>query len=153
MTWLHCDIPCLSAQLNAQGVIKFDQIKAINTNAARCWFIGLLFAVTADLYRLRNNLQRIQLLEKSDLRGNDALKKELGTLKKFVTIVAVLMLLLLFILYDREKTKIMLETAQDTLDLVIPGSILEYIKVDSGIVGLAGTVTSLIGWQAAWPKS
>ena len=128
--WLSLDV---LQWLNAHGIVKFDQIKSINTHAARCWFIGLLFAVTADLYRLRNNMQRIEVLEKAK-STEDALKKELATLKK-------------------EQSKILLETVQDGLDLIIPGSILEYFKVDQGVVGLAGTITSLIGFQAAWPKS
>ena len=53
----------------------------------------------------------------------------------------------------REHGKIMLETLQDSLDLIIPGTILEYFPVSQGVVGLAGTITSIIGWNAAWPRS
>lgn len=53
----------------------------------------------------------------------------------------------------RERTKVLWECAQDGLDLLIPGSALEYIPAGPGMVALAGTITSLIGWQAAWPKA
>ncbi|KAI3652416.1 hypothetical protein MP228_002741 [Amoeboaphelidium protococcarum] len=108
----------------------------VNKNAARCWFIGLLFAISADLWRLRGNIQRVEVLERAKKGGTDVddIRKELSTLK-------------------REQKKIYLELAQDTLDLVIPGSLLEIIKVDNGFVGLVGTITSLIGWNAAWPRN
>ena len=92
--------------MNAQGVIQLSSIKSINTNAARCWFFGLLFAVTADLYRLRNNLLRLETIEKAgpkELAANEHLKKEYATLKK-------------------EQSKITLELFQDSLDLLIPGT-------------------------------
>jgi hypothetical protein len=54
---------------------------------------------------------------------------------------------------EREQTKILLECAQDGLDLFIPGLILEYTTVNQGVVALAGTITSIIGWHAAWPKA
>ena len=148
----------LNAQLNAQGVVKIDNIKWVNTNAARCWFVGLLFAVCADLYRLRNNLQRLSILSKaSTINGaggkpalktdEDALKKEVATLQKYSLINCFESLF-----NSREQQKIMLEVIQDALDLIIPGSILEYINVSQGVVGLVGTITSIIGWSAAWPR-
>jgi peroxin-11B len=127
----------LTHQLNAHGVLKLENIKTINTNAARFWLTGLLFAVTADLYRLRNNLQRVALLEKCGekvLEKDNDLKKELTGLKS-------------------EQSKIFFELVQDSLDLIIPGSILQYVPVSNGIVGLAGTITSLMGVYGAWPKS
>lgn len=93
--------------------------------------------MTADLYRLRNNLQRIALLQKGGekaLEKDNDLKKELAGLKA-------------------EQSKILFELIQDSLDVIIPGSILEYIPVSNGVVGLAGTVTSLMGVYGAWPKS
>jgi peroxin-11B len=39
----------------------------------------------------------------------------------------------------------MIATAQDTLDIVLPSSGLEYIKVETGIVGLVGAITSVLG--------
>ena len=44
--WLSLDI---LQWLNAHGVIKLENLKWINTNAARCWLFGLLFAVVKFL--------------------------------------------------------------------------------------------------------
>ena len=52
--------------------------------------MGLLFAVTADLYRLRNNMQRIEVLEKANGQSSeDGLKKELASLKKYLSSLGV----------------------------------------------------------------
>jgi hypothetical protein len=78
--------------LNAQGIWKVNDIQWVNKNAARCWLTGLLFAVAADLYRLRNNMQRLAILQKPYAMGKtlgavpdeDVLKKEVATLQKYV---------------------------------------------------------------------
>jgi hypothetical protein len=73
--------------LNAQGVIKIQNIKTINTNAARCWLFGLLFAVSGDSYRLYNNIQSIEMLRNARqkaLMEDDSAKAEITTLAKYV---------------------------------------------------------------------
>lgn len=41
----------------------------------------------------------------------------------------------------------------DICDLSIPVSALGWVTLDDGLVGLAGTVSSLIGLQAQWRKT
>jgi hypothetical protein len=72
--------------LNAQGVVKVQDITWYNKNAARCWFIGLLCALTADLYRLRNTVQRLSAIEKGGakmLAEETDLKKEHAALLRY----------------------------------------------------------------------
>lgn len=72
---------------NAQGVVKVQDIQWYNRNAARCWFFGLIFALTADLYRLRNTVQRLSAIEKGGakvLAEEADLKKEHAALLKYV---------------------------------------------------------------------
>jgi hypothetical protein len=64
-------------------VYKVNDPKALARNSARYWFIGLLFALTADLYRLRNNMQRLTVVQKLP-RDDEGAKKERATLKKYV---------------------------------------------------------------------
>ena len=125
--------------LNANGIVKLNDIKWFNQNAARCWLTGLVFAVAADVYRLRNNVQRLQLLDKAGVKKFDdnqanAVQKERDSLKK-------------------EQKKILVELLQDALDVAIPASLLEYVNWGQGTIGLIGTVTSVIGCRNAWPKS
>eukprot|EP00158_Paraphelidium_tribonemae_P007505 Partr_v1_DN28272_c3_g1_i1_m76484 putative peroxisomal biogenesis factor 11 len=122
--------------LNAFGVVKLENIQWYNKNAARCWLAGLLFAVMADTYRLRNNMQRIDSLHKFGMQKFDndlSMKREADSLQA-------------------EQSKIVLELFQDSLDLIIPASILELVPVSQGVVGMAGTITSFIGCRNAWPK-
>jgi hypothetical protein len=44
-------------------------------------------------------------------------------------------------------------TLQDLIDLVIPLSLMGIIDVSPGVVGLAGTITSLLGAASLWPSS
>ena len=41
----------------------------------------------------------------------------------------------------------------DVCDLTIPVSALGWVGLDDGLVGLAGTLTSIIGVQAQWRKT
>jgi peroxin-11B len=38
-------------------------------------------------------------------------------------------------------------------DLTVPSSALGFVNLDDGIVGLAGTLSSLIGLYGAWQKT
>lgn len=55
--------------------------------------------------------------------------------------------------FDRERTTTNLQLVSDVCDLTIPSSALGYANLDDGIVGLAGTISSLIGVWGAWKKT
>lgn len=52
---------------------------------------------------------------------------------------------------ERDATRIQL--LSDGCDLMIPGSALGWAELDDGLVGLAGTVSSLIGVMTTWNKT
>lgn len=54
---------------------------------------------------------------------------------------------------NRERNAANLQLLSDLCDLTIPSSALGYVGFDDGIVGLAGTVSSLIGVWGAWKKT
>ena len=54
---------------------------------------------------------------------------------------------------NRERTSTNIQLVSDLCDLTVPGSALGYVNLDDGIVGLAGTVSSLIGVWTAWKKT
>ena len=54
---------------------------------------------------------------------------------------------------NRERNTINLQLISDLCDLAIPSAALGYANLDDGIVGLAGTVSSLIGVWSAWKKT
>jgi peroxin-11B len=46
-----------------------------------------------------------------------------------------------------------LQLLSDVCDLAIPSSALGWLNLDDGIVGLAGTTSSLIGLYLQWKKT
>ena len=53
----------------------------------------------------------------------------------------------------RERSTTNIQLVSDLCDLCVPSSALGYATLDDGIVGLAGTVSSLIGVYATWKKT
>lgn len=53
----------------------------------------------------------------------------------------------------RERSASQLQLVSDLCDLTVPYSALGWVNLDDGIVGLAGTVSSLIGMYAQWKKT
>ena len=54
---------------------------------------------------------------------------------------------------NRERNTTNLQLISDLCDLTIPSAALGYANLDDGIVGLAGTVSSLIGVWNTWKKT
>jgi peroxin-11B len=52
--------------------------------------------------------------------------------------------------YDNEKLKLGRELLQDSLDLIIPYSMMGMSNINAGLVGIVGTITSLIGIWNTW---
>ena len=53
----------------------------------------------------------------------------------------------------RERAATNLQLLSDVCDLTIPTAALGYLDLDDGIVGLAGTASSLIGVWSTWKKT
>jgi peroxin-11B len=54
---------------------------------------------------------------------------------------------------DRQRTAANIQLFSDICDLTVPSSALGYVNLDDGVVGLAGTVSSLIGVYSVWQKT
>ncbi len=54
---------------------------------------------------------------------------------------------------DRQRTAANIQLISDICDLTVPSSALGYVNLDDGIVGLAGTLSSLIGVYSVWQKT
>lgn len=52
-----------------------------------------------------------------------------------------------------ERAAARIQLVSDLCDLTIPVSALGYVNLDDGIVGIAGTVSSLIGVWSSWKKT
>ncbi|RMY43652.1 hypothetical protein D0865_11095 [Hortaea werneckii] len=131
------------------GVRKFDGAARLQREAYRAWLAGLLCNVIAGVYTLYN----LQMAAKKSKDSQDAEKAvELKKLEKYV----------LFWTFDddvrtdsvfRERSATQLQLISDLCDCTVPSSGLGAVNFDDGIVGLAGTVSSMIGLYAAWAKT
>lgn len=54
---------------------------------------------------------------------------------------------------DSERVAARIQLVSDLCDLSIPLSTLGYVNLDDGLVGIAGTISSLIGVWSAWKKT
>ncbi len=55
--------------------------------------------------------------------------------------------------FDSERAASKLQLTSDLCDLTVPVAALSWIAFDDGVVGLAGTVSSLIGVYSQWVKT
>merc|ERR1712099_141661 len=113
------------------GVRKFDGAARLQREAYRAWLAGLLCNVIAGVYTLYN----LQMAAKKSKDSQDAEKAV--ELKKL----------------EKERSATQLQLISDLCDCTVPSSGLGAITFDDGIVGLEGTVSSMIGLYAAWAKT
>lgn len=107
----------------------------------------MAFNAVAGLYTLWQLRQREQDIDKSDGEGVVESKK----LARHVNNSQQRLLELTNVSRERAATNTQL--LSDICDLAIPVSALGYLNLDDGIVGLAGTASSLIGVAATWKKT
>ena len=123
--------------------------KRLQQEAFRAWFAGLTCNAIAGLYTLWQLRQREQSIDKNEGGGVVESKKIMRSVSTHCPQV-------LRVDADRdnrERNTTNLQLISDLCDLTIPSAALGYANLDDGIVGLAGTVSSLIGVWNTWKKT
>ncbi|GJN73614.1 peroxisomal biogenesis factor 11 [Purpureocillium lilacinum] len=115
---------------DALGVRKWEGAKRAQDNGYRFWAAGLTFSVAAQLYTLYQLKQREAKIDRKDGEGVVESKR-----------IAI------------ERSASQLQLLCDLADLTVPTSALGLIGFDDGFVGLAGTLSSLIGVYSQWKKT
>ncbi|KAI2628864.1 peroxisomal biogenesis factor 11 [Hypoxylon sp. NC1633] len=116
--------------LDALGVRRWDGAKRAQREAYRFWAAGLLCSVVAQaytLYRLREREARVDKKEGEGVVESKRIALERGASQ--------------------------LQLLSDLCDLTAPTSALGWVGFDDGFIGLAGTVSSLIGVYLQWKKT
>lgn len=113
--------------LDAAGIRPSASAKRLQREAYKAWLVGLLFSTVSGAYKLFQLQQRQQSINKQEGEGVVESKR-----------------------LERERSGAKVQLVSDLCDLTIPSSVLGYINLDDGIVGLAGTVSSLIGVRSIW---
>lgn len=112
------------------GARKSPSTARIQREAYKSWLIGLSFNTVAGLYTLYQLRQRALTLNKEDAEKAVESKK-----------------------LEREWNATVVQLTSDLCDITVPVTALGYYGFDDGIVGLAGTVSSLLGIYTVWKKT
>lgn len=119
--------------LDATSIRKFNASQRLLREGYRAWFTGISFSIVSSLYSLYRLRERSLKLSSSKAAEAEPVVEE----KKIA----------------REANAIRLQLVSDLCDITIPATALGWAKFDDGIVGLAGTVSSLLGVYTQWKKT
>ncbi|EGF79222.1 hypothetical protein BATDEDRAFT_89538 [Batrachochytrium dendrobatidis JAM81] len=130
--WLSCDF---MLWIHTVGIAKFDTIKDITRRSNRFWLCSLVASLMGTVYKLRNinhrSAQEIKVYKA--IVSNKLTDEAVSTVDKTISKL------------NSERKALFISAIQDSIDLLIPATGLGYITVDSGVIGIAGAITSLIG--------
>ncbi|KAM4063117.1 peroxisomal biogenesis factor 11 (PEX11) domain-containing protein [Hirsutella rhossiliensis] len=115
---------------DAMGVRKWHRAADAQRHAYRFWAVGIIFSVAAQLYTLRQLKRREAAIDRKDGEGVVESKR-----------------------IKMERSVSRLQLLCDLCDLAVPTSALGWAGFDDGFVGLAGTLSSVIGMYTQWKKS
>ncbi|KAI0594140.1 peroxisomal biogenesis factor 11 [Biscogniauxia sp. FL1348] len=115
---------------DAVGFRKWSGAKAAQREAYRFWAVGILCSVVAQTYTLYRLREREAKVDKKEGEG----VVESKTIAK-------------------ERAASQLQLLSDLCDLTVPTAALGWVAFDDGFVGLAGTLSSLIGVYTQWKKT
>ncbi|KIW15602.1 hypothetical protein PV08_05650 [Exophiala spinifera] len=116
--------------LDAMGVKKDPRVKNIQATAFRFWWTGLTASAVSGIYNNYKLRQRAKAVDEKDAEAKVE-KVKIAKQQKAVNI----------------------QLVSDLCDLTVPGTALGYLNLDDGIIGLAGTTSSLLGVYGAWQKT
>jgi hypothetical protein len=116
--------------VDAIGYRKLASVKRLQESAYRSWAAGLACSVAAGLYTLFRLQEQEKTVDRKEGEGVVEAKK-----------------------IEKERAAAQIQLISDLCDLTVPASALGLAQLDDGLVGLAGTVSSLIGVWSQWRKT
>ncbi|KIW73502.1 hypothetical protein PV04_01615 [Phialophora macrospora] len=116
--------------LDAMGVKKDPRAKSIQATAYRFWFTGLTASALAGVYNTYKLRERSKAVDEKDAEAKVEKVK-----------------------IARQQQAVNIQLISDLCDLTVPSTMLGYANFDDGIIGLAGTTSSLLGAYGAWQKT
>ncbi|KAF2788436.1 peroxisomal biogenesis factor 11 [Melanomma pulvis-pyrius CBS 109.77] len=116
--------------LDATSIRKFSSSQHLLREAYRAWFTGITCSIVSSIYSLYRLRERATAISEKDGEGVVEKKK-----------------------VEREANAVKIQLVSDLCDITIPSAALGWAKFDDGFVGLAGTVSSLLGVYTQWKKT
>ncbi|PVH98241.1 peroxisomal biogenesis factor 11 [Periconia macrospinosa] len=126
--YMVCDNACV---LDATGIRKFAASQRLLREGYRFWFAGISCSIASGLYALYQLRERSKAVE-GGKSGEGVVER-----KKI----------------EKEANALRVQLVSDLCDITIPASALGWANLDDGFVGLAGTVSSLLGVWSQWKKT
>lgn len=118
-------------QLDATAIRKFSASARLAREGYRAWFAGISFSIASGLYSYYGLSLRAKAIQSSGDPEKVVEKKKV----------------------DKELNAVKVQLISDLCDITIPSSALGWVDLDDGIVGLAGTTSSLLGVWGQWRKT
>lgn len=138
------------AYFDQSGIWKLKEGARIQREAYRAWLAGLLCNIVAGVYTLYNQkVQMKQHEESADVEKAVELKK----LVRYADTMGERRGTAWRLILDSAQNAARLQLLSDVCDATVPSAATGLVNFDEGIVGLAGTVSSLIGLTAQWEKT
>jgi hypothetical protein len=132
------------------GFRKLASVKRLQDSAYRAWFSGLACSVLAGVYTLWRLNEKQKTLDLKEGEGVVEAKK----LEKYAFLTADLRSTMeAHCVSIRERSAARIQLISDLCDLTIPVSAIGLANLDDGLVGIAGTISSLIGVWSQWRKT
>ncbi|KAL4971295.1 peroxisomal biogenesis factor 11 [Aspergillus desertorum] len=116
--------------VDAIGFRKLANVKRLQDSAYRAWFSGLACSVLAGVYTLWRLNEKQKTLDLKEGEGVVEAKK-----------------------LEKERSAARIQLISDLCDLTVPVSAIGLANLDDGLVGIAGTISSLIGVWSQWRKT
>ncbi|KAJ5959522.1 Peroxisomal biogenesis factor 11 [Penicillium vulpinum] len=116
--------------VDAIGIRKLASAKRLQDSAYRSWGAGLIFSVVAGVYTLVRLQEKEKTIDRKEGEGVVEAKK-----------------------IEKERSVARIQLISDVCDLAAPLSAIGMVNLDDGLVGIAGTVSSLIGVWSQWRKT
>lgn len=137
--------------LDTMGVKKDPRAKSIQTTAYRFWLTGLVASALAGIYNTYKLRERTMAVDEKDAEA----KVEKVKIARYVTKPPreIIMATVMLTANTRQQRAVNIQLVSDLCDLTVPTSALGYTNLDDGIIGLAGTTSSLLGVYGAWQKT
>ncbi|KAJ5669663.1 hypothetical protein N7462_010733 [Penicillium macrosclerotiorum] len=116
--------------VDAIGYRKLASAKRLQESAYRAWAAGLLCSAVAGVYTLFRLREQEKTVDRKEGEGVVEAKK-----------------------IEKERAAARIQLLSDLCDLTVPAAALGVAQLDDGLVGLAGTLSSLIGVWSQWRKT
>ncbi|KAJ5923287.1 peroxin-11 Pex11-Penicillium chrysogenum [Penicillium verhagenii] len=116
--------------VDAIGFRKLESVKRLQESAYRAWAAGLLCSALAGVYTLFKLQEKEKTVDRKEGEGVVEAKK-----------------------IEKERSAARIQLFSDVCDLAAPLSAIGVLNLDDGIVGITGTITSLIGIWSQWRKT